>query len=488
MHSSGAYSAMKRISNFSFYRIVGTLVVVAIMSAGQMSFAEQFDAPKKARRVSNRQIPIVQDLPASSEAYEEPQLDEEFYEDDSVVVQASCKNCSSSTAHNQTMHAEDYTSEEIYEASAPHTFSDPLSSDCDGGACFQSSCGSQGTCCINPCSPFALLSQRLYIRAESASFWGSGQVLPTLVTSNGNALFGGREIGTASVPGFRSDVGIWLDDCQSRAVVVRMFYGGDNDLGLITDSNAFPNLELPFLSVATNPATQSQALVAVPGQLSGNVNANLSSNVYGGDLLFRRMLARDNLGRWDWLMGYQTARLSESLSLQSTRETIPAGTTNSVTDSFDVKNQFHGATFGFSGDVRDGCWYFGGMFKLGLGNMDRSVSIRGSQTTTVAGVPNTTASGLHASSRTNSGNYSFDTFVVSPELNLTAGYKLTPKLDFTVGYNLLRLPKVTRVTDALDPRLAVDDAAVPTQMNPAFVFSESNFTLHSLNLGLQWNY
>ncbi len=288
--------------------------------------------------------------------------------------------------------------------------------------------------------------------------------------------------------GFRSDAGIWLDDCQSRAIVVRMFYGGDNDIGLITNSNAFPNLELPFLSVANNTTTQSQALVAVPGQLSGNVNANLSSNVYGGDLLFRRLLTRDSLGRWDWLMGYQTARLSESLSLQSTRETIPAGTTNSVLDSFDVKNQFHGATFGFSGDVREGCWYFGGMFKLGLGNMERSVAIRGSQTTTVAGVPSTTDSGLHASSRTNSGNYSFNTFVVSPELNLTAGYRLTPKLDFTVGYNLLRLPKVTRVTNALDPRLAVDDAAVPTQMNPAFVFRESNFTLHSLNLGLQWNY
>jgi hypothetical protein len=332
------------------------------------------------------------------------------------------------------------------------------------------------------------LATRLYLRAESAQFWGSGQALPSLVTTDGTSLFGGSEIGKASVPGFRSEAGIWLDDCQSRAIVVRGFYGGDNDLGLTTDSTAFENLELPFLSVATNPAAPGEALISVPGQLNGRVNANLSSNVFGGDLLFRKMIARDSLGRWDWLMGYQTARLSESLTIDSTRTTIPAGTTNSVLDSFNVKNQFHGATFGFSGDVRDGCWYFGGMFKLGFGNMDRSVSIQGTQTTTVAGTPSTTNSGLHASSRTNAGNYSFDTFVISPELNLTAGYRLTPKLDFTVGYNLLRLPKVTRVANALDPRLAVDDGPAPTQMNPAFSFSEFNFTLHSLNLGLQWNY
>jgi len=456
------------------------------------SFAEQFDAPKKARRVSNRHISIVnevlEDAQENRNDYDESQFDAEFAEDTPVVVQASCKNCSSTDPSNGMMSADYDSAAESFEAYPEYGGNEYLGSGCEGGSCFQSFCGSQSSCCINPCSPLAVLSQRLYLRAESASFWGSGQSLPALVTSNGTALFGGREVGTAAVPGFRSEGGIWLDDCQSRAVVVRMFYGGDNDIGLTTDSTAFQNLELPFLSVANGTATQSQALIAVPGQLSGNVNANLSSLVYGGDLLFRRMIARDSLGRWDWLMGYQTARFAETLSIDSTRTTIPAGATNSVMDSFSVKNQFHGAAFGVSGDVREGCWYFGGMFKLGFGNMERSVAIRGSQTTTVAGVPSTTTSGLHASSRTNSGNYSFDTFVVTPELNLTAGYRLTPRLDFTVGYNLLQLPKVTRVANALDPRLAVDDAAVPTQLNPAFAFSEFNFTLHSLNLGLQWNY
>jgi len=483
---------MNNISEFSFHRrlIVTALITMAALTS--QALAEQFDAPKKARRVSNRQVPIVnevqEDAQENRDDYDESQFDPEFAEDAPVVVQASCKNCSSNGTNNGEVNADYDSSAESYEAYPEHGGNEYLSSGCDGGSCYQSFCSSQGSCFINPCSPFGMLSQRLYLRAESASFWGSGQSLPALVTTSGTALFGGREVGTAAVPGFRSEAGIWLDNCQSRAVVVRMFYGGDNDIGLTTNSTAFQNLEIPFLSVANGIATQSQAFIAVPGQLSGNVNANLSSLVYGGDLLFRRMIARDSLGRWDFLMGYQTARLAETLSIDSTRTTIPAGATNSVLDSFSVKNQFHGAAFGVSGDVREGCWYFGGMFKLGLGNMERSVAIRGSQTTTIAGVPSTTDSGLNASSRTNSGNYSFDTFVISPELNLTAGYRLTPKLDFTVGYNLLRLPKVTRVANALDPRLAVDVQAIPTELNPGFVFSESNFTLHGLNLGLQWNY
>jgi len=466
------------------------LITMAALTSQAIS--EPFDAPKKARRVSNRQVPIVNEVPGNAQENRdddnESQFDPEFAEDAPVVVQASCKNCTSTGTSFSTMNADDDSPVESYEASPEYGGNEYLGSGCVAGGCYQSSYDSLGTRCINPCSPLAMLSQRLYLRAESASFWGSGQSLPALVTTSGTALFGGREVGTAAVPGFRSEAGIWLDNCQSRAVVVRMFYAGDNDIGLTTDSTAFQSLELPFLSVANGTATQSQALIAVPGQLSGNVNANLSSLVYGGDLLFRRLIARDSLGRWDFLMGYQTARLAETLSIDSTRTTIPAGATNSVLDSFSVKNQFHGAAFGVSGDVREGCWYFGGMFKLGLGNMERSVAIRGSQTTTIAGVPSTTTSGLHASSRTNSGNYSFDTFVLTPELNLTAGYRLTPRLDFTVGYNLLRLPKVTRVANALDPRLAVDDASVPTQLNPAFAFSEFNFTLHSLNLGLQWNY
>jgi len=489
------------------------VIASTVLFINAPAWAEQTDGYKKVRRVTNRHIPRADPLQDYQETRKEIAVDgnleeADFEEADSRVEQAGCKNCQSGggdtyslepafeSSHANNSDTGDYydDSEPVFQSLGASTYGSSLAIGFDEGTCCDQSFTSCETRGINPCSPFGLLHSRFYIKAQQVFSWGSGQQLPLLVTSTTDGqdpvnLFGGGEIGTASVSGYRVETGLWLDNCQSRAIVLRGFDGGHNDVGLVTDSSRFGNLELPYNQINPNGTlTPVDAFVAVPGSLTGNVNANLSSQVYGGDLLIKKMISRDSLGRWDFLMGYQTARLAESLTLESTRNTVPAGTSNFVRDSFQVKNQFHGATFGFSGDVREGCWYFGGMFKLGLGNMERTVNIEGTQTTTVGVIPSTTDSGLHASSRTNSGRYVLDTFVMTPELNLTAGYRLTNSLDFTVGYNLLRLPKVTRVANALDSRLAVDDSPAPTQLNPAFRFQEFNFTLHSLNLGLQWNY
>ena len=131
------------------------------------------------------------------------------------------------------------------------------------------------------------------------------------------------------------------------------------------------------------------------------------------------------------------------------------------------------------------------MIKLGYGNMEQTVMIDGSSTTTVPGTPpstNTTTNGLLARS-TNDGNYVFNTFVVSPETNVTLGYRLTRRLQATIGYAYLGLPKVARVADQLDPQLASNlSDPLSGPIRPSFSLKESNFSLHSLNYGLQWQY
>jgi len=506
-----------------FAAIVGLALVTPVIG-------EQTDAPKKPRRITNRNSPViqpVQDLsnlfaedshperPTYAEQHTDQYVEEggDFSSDvEYSVVQAGCKNCQSSRNQMQASGPDRDAQEVVYEsedvvyqdtisnsdAYSSSSFSQSMALGCDEASCYDS----RGAChgiVIDPCSPLGLLNNRLFVRAQQAFFWGGSQQLPALVVSNppglpAQNLFGGGTVGSDSVSGFRFESGLWLDACESSAIVVRGFYGGENDIGLVTDSNQFPNLALVYNQPNPNGTlTPATALISAAPGLLGAVNANLSSNVYGGDILFKKMIARDHLGRWDWLMGYQTARLSESLTINSIRDTgtvtPPTGIRNTLTDSFQVKNQFHGATFGISGDVREGNWYFGGMFKLGLGNMERQITIQGNQVTEVRpGPPVLQDTGLYASTRTNAGSYTFDTFVMSPELALTAGYRLTRKLDFSVGYNMLRLPKVTRVANALDPRLAVNLNDTPNQPNPAFDFAEFNFTLHSLNLGLQWNY
>jgi hypothetical protein len=158
------------------------------------------------------------------------------------------------------------------------------------------------------------------------------------------------------------------------------------------------------------------------------------------------------------------------------------------TDRFRARSQFHGGAIGLNGQVRDCNWYFDGLFKVGIGMMERNVDISGSSSVTVGTDITRRDQGLLAR-RTNIGRFQNDTFVMVPEIGLTIGYRLTNQLDFTVGYNMLRLPKVTRAVDSLDRNLASNLSDPLTgDISPSFVFRESNFTLHSLNLGLQWAY
>jgi hypothetical protein len=453
------------------------------------SMADDVTRPDtKPRRVSNRGKAVVTNNALHSIESEAAQVHEDWTEVDSEVVQAGCKNCANNTNDFLVEDAPVVTTyrpdrqqvEYVDESFADTTFEE---SSCD-------SCPS--VYAGDPCglTPFELLCgirKRLTVRADASTFWSNGQQLPTLVTNNGDSVFGGGEFQSTATPGFRGEIGLWLDPCQSKRVVVRGFYAGDNDAGFRGDNSNFSNLALPFRQIS--PATSTSLLVTdTQAGLTGNVDANLSQKLYGGDLLIERNIYRDHLVRFDILGGAQTARLAESLVLQSVR--AQAGVTNDLRDEFTVRNQFHGATFGLNFQAREGNWYLGSMFKLGMGNMERLVQITGREVVSVQTPPNTTTtnSGLHANADTNMGTYKSNTFVMTPELALTLGYRLTRNLDFTVGYSMVRLPKVTRVGSALDSGLRVDTRTPPVSGNPLFEFREYNFTLHGLNLGLQWQF
>ena len=121
------------------------------------------------------------------------------------------------------------------------------------------------------------------------------------------------------------------------------------------------------------------------------------------------------------------------------------------------------------------------MFKLGMGDLQRDVTISGFQK--VGSAPATT-NGLLARSPAN-GFYSTNTFVFSPEVNVTLGYRLTQNLEATVGYTYLGLPKVARAGQQID---IVSDLESANPTRPRFTLQESNFSLHSLNYGLQYRY
>jgi hypothetical protein len=190
--------------------------------------------------------------------------------------------------------------------------------------------------------------------------------------------------------------------------------------------------------------------------------------------MMRKRIYEDDLVRSDFLWGYQQVRFSESLEFNTRISTAPGLAT---VEYFSAANQFNGGQIGYLRSAHDGCWYFDGFAKIGFGKINRHVYIDDSNT-----------GGLLANQQTNVGTYGNDTFVLVPEIGVSAAYLLTKNLHFTVGYSFLRLPKVTRVESALDQGLVVDTRNPPQVLRPGFTFAEKNFDVHMLDLGLQLSY
>jgi hypothetical protein len=447
-------------------------------------------------RTQPARVATAQRAPMKSDAVPQESEDE--------VVQASCKNCAPVRIAAAPMEMEHQEPASILSPS----LNDPETLRFQGNDCH--------TC--NPCgpnqiAPFSILGgvlRNMQLRVEAATFWGDGQVLQPLVTTRRPAsdpatdgligradtiaLFGGQEQLADSEQGIRGELGLFFDSCQSRGLLFRYFDVSTEVDRFNSSGSIDPVVMRPFFSTADN--AQSTIAINYPNSTSGSVNASLSSDVYGGDVLFRKLLRSDCSSKIEFLAGYQMARLEEQLMIASTTTALtntpaPAGTVSQLTDEFTTSNRFHATAFGLNTMLREGCWSLNGMFKLGFGNLERQVNIRGSSLITVPGAPpttNATTNGLLARS-TNDGRYQLDTFVVSPEVALTLGYRFTRNLDATLSYTYLGIPKVARAGDQLDPQLASNlSAPLNGQLTPRFSLAESNFSLHSLSYGLQWQY
>jgi hypothetical protein len=326
---------------------------------------------------------------------------------------------------------------------------------------------------------------RFSARVEAATFWGSSQGVPSLVRSDEIGIpgsvdyFGGTRDWNQSVQGIRGEFGWRFGAGMGDTLQFRFFDAGAQSLTFDSPVAGVPSIVRPYQTPV--PLAQSAVSVKEPGISNGAVLAHGTSDVSGGDLLFRRIWRQSCDTKTEWLAGYQQARLNDSIDVHST--TFPIGTTNrlELRDQFRTNNAFHGASLGVSRMITTPRWSLQGMFKLGLGNMDRTVTISGFQRVNDA-VP--TTNGLLARS-TNNGLYQSSTFVVSPEANATLGYRLTQNLEATLGYTYLGLPKVARAGEQIDTVSNLDSV---NPARPSFSLQESNYSLHSLNYGLQYRY
>ena len=339
---------------------------------------------------------------------------------------------------------------------------------------------------------------------EYLMWWRRGPSLPPLVTTSTpntvqtaagilglnstNVLYGNEDVGNGARPGGRFSLGVWCDDSQCWGLGGRAFFLGQSNTRFDLSDRDNPIIGRPFFNVSDNQvAAQDALLVAFPGIRTGNISVLTSSDVLGGDAFLRRVIYRDCAARVDLVLGYQFARIDESLTIQSSTNAQDLGAQLDVRDNFRTRNEFHGGTVGLMYQVDQGCWQWNGLAKIGFGNMHETAILQGSQTIT-AGPPVTTNSGLLVQS-TNRGTFTRDQFVVSPELGLSLVYKMNRCWDLSCGYSFLLYSQVLQSGGTIDRNLAVNLANPPVgTQRPTVPLNDNAYWLHGLNIGCVWRF
>ncbi len=225
----------------------------------------------------------------------------------------------------------------------------------------------------------------------------------------------------------------------------------------------------PFIDADTG--LPSAFLVAFPGFDTGTVGVSVGSQMWGSEW---NLLRRINYGKnfdFNFLFGIRYWDLHENLAIQSTSDflvasvfyglPIPAGSTDTVADLFDTRNQYITGQFGFSGDWHYNRWTVSWFSKLALGAVYQTSVIAGSSAfaPTAAAPLNTVQGGLLALD-TNIGRHHSSQFVVIPDEKFEVDYRFFKNIDLGLAYNFTYFSSVIRPADQINP--LVGTTHVPT--------------------------
>jgi hypothetical protein len=344
--------------------------------------------------------------------------------------------------------------------------------------------------------------------------WTKGRYLPPLVTTSpagtafgaagvlpaASTLFGGGKVGNERQSGGRLDLGIWLDDCQTTGIGFR-FFGIEGDRsGFNASSPGTPILATPYLTLA---GINSSVVAAHPGNFSGKINVTTDNDVLSAETYGRILMARSGMDRVDLIGGYHYAQVSDGLVLASSATALSnangfaAGTVNTLTDRFNVRNDFHGGMLGLTGEFHQGRWTMRSLGKVSLGDIRHRVTIEGVSVTTVppppAGGTTTVVPGGIFAQRSNMASSPLETnqFTYIPEINLGLGYQMTPHIELTAGYNFLYFPHIALAGDQIDTTIDFTQAnpVNPVGARPLLPnVRDTDFWVQGISLGANWTF
>jgi len=349
-------------------------------------------------------------------------------------------------------------------------------------------------------------NEQFWLRGEYLLWWVKGSQLPPLVTTGipgatplpgalgqtGTAvIYGGSDADNAPRSGGRFTAGYWCDPCNLIGVEGSYFFLCSRTTQFDVAANSAlgsPFIARPFFDVLSGgPNAQLVAFPALAGGTtllgagglglaSGDIHVDTYSRLQGAEFNALCGLCSGCNYRVLALGGFRYLQLEEGLTVtENTRvnAALPAGapffggSTISMTDRFDTRNNFYGGQVGVRGEVRRGRVFVEAQGKVALGVTNQVVDIGGSTTVTGPnGVSTVTPVGFLASG-SNSGRFERNAFAVVPEVGVNAGFQVTRGLRTFVGYNFLYWSSVVRPADQIDLGLSGTQIPTDTRFNPA---------------------
>ncbi len=347
---------------------------------------------------------------------------------------------------------------------------------CSDLGCGDLGCGDLGCSafCNSCCGP----RSGQWAELEYLLWWRKGRFSPDLVTDFAapptTVLFGGERRGNDGKAGGRLTLGTWLDPYMNFGVEARYWQLGSSNVRFAADSNSNPSLGIPFFD-DNNGGMANVIEIADPGLTTGSVLIDSTSDVLGGDVLFRGRLSESCYGRVDFLLGYQFSRIDEDIQLSATTTANGGGT---FFDSFAAKNEFHGVALGLNLDKQVGWVCVDLMAKVGLGDNEQTMAINGTSQIDAN-------EGIFAQSGGNIGVFRQSEFVVVPEVALNMTYQVSCRLSVNAGATLIYWSNAIQPGDQIDTTLDINNA---TPNRPVFAFHQDDYWVHGFNAGLTWTF
>jgi hypothetical protein len=397
---------------------------------------------------------------------------------------------------------------------------------CGGGGCSSCNAGTGlGLCttCNTPPRFCICFPSHGWVQAEYLSWYQDGMHIPALVTTSptgtarANAgvlglattstLYGDDELFTDQSSGFRIRFGWWLSSFPGIGLEGEYVGLGEQDESFFARSTGATGSQIlarPFYNVLTGQ--EASELVSFPNVVSGSIAVDSTNRFDGAAVRLRRQMCCSSgcgysqlccqtvptSSRLDGTLGYRFWELKESLQVQERLTSLVTTDPGSfvITDRFETRNLFNGAELGVLWQGRRGWWSLDALMRLGVGNVNQTVTVSGASVVTEGVNPGTTRefeTGF-LTQTTNIGTHERNKFTMVPELGLTLGYQMTKRVRMTAGYSLIYWGSVVRPGDQIDSTvnpnlLAPQETAVTTPNRPQFRFVETDYYVHGLSFG-----